>query len=185
MLSRIYYDGEIHLGASSAFTERSDRSAQLYARTSMLTSAAPRVRLQSSSRSRGVWGTRTSFLRFREPWLAGCKAYRTPRRVASSANNSIQRRQPTPTAPRVQLPPASTRSSSTPYLGWGPSDRHNGLSYAKHRRPQLCPHAKDVQSSNSFEMCEPQRQSPTSAPLCRRRARPFVPASGRKATTPM
>ena len=48
-----------------------------------------------------------------------------------------------------------------------------------------CPYAKLLQSSNSFEMCEPQRQSPTSAPSCRRRAPPFAPASGRRATTPM
>lgn len=38
-------------------------------------------------------------------------------------------------APHRQFLPAISRSLSSQFLGWGPCDRHNGLSYAKHRNP--------------------------------------------------
>lgn len=92
---------------------------------------------------------------FREPWpgrarglrAQGCEAYYSytvqcpPRIAASTPRRHQHRTRPTPTSrpldarstPRPHRPRSS--STSTQFPGWGPSDRHNGLSYAKLRRP--------------------------------------------------
>ena len=122
-------------------------------------------------------------------------AYRLPHTIAIHLEYPSQRpqhrqlhRQPAHVhAPLARSHPP-TFSLSTPGVGSQRPSPWLLVRRAPAARPSdamPCPYAKLLQSSNSFEMCEPQRQSPTSAPSCRRRAPPFAPASGRRATTPM
>ena len=173
-----------------------------HARWSVLTSAAPQSECgQASLRARcGCRGSLQSPLVSPSPerTLAqpSClqrapvdygKAYRL--RYISNPSQRPQHRPP-PTAPaarpRSRTPAPPDLPPLYPGRGVPATVAMASRTPSSRRSNDACQfaNAKLPQSSNSFEMCEPQRQSPTSAPSCRRRAPPFAPASGRRATTP-